>query len=44
MIDCNKLLVKKLHEEIIGSEEQLNSLNTFHFVNSSLIKFIHYEK
>lgn len=44
MIDCDKLLVINLHEEIIGSEEQLNSLNTFHFVNSSLVKFNHYEK
>ena len=44
MIDCDKLLVIKLYEEIIGSEERLNSLNTFHFVNSSLIKFNHYEK
>lgn len=44
MIDCDKLLVINLHEEIIGSEEQLNSLNTFHFVNFSLVKFNHYEK
>ena len=44
MIDCDKLLVINLHEEIIGSEEQLNSLNTFHFVNSSLVRFKYYEK
>ena len=39
MIDCDKLMVINLYKEISGSEEQLNSLNTFHFVNSSLIKF-----
>ena len=44
MLDCDKLLVINQHIEISGSEEQLNSLNTFHFVNSSLVKFKHYEK
>ena len=44
MIDCDKLMVINLYKEISGSEEQLNSLNTFHFVNSSLIKSKYHEK
>ena len=44
MIDCDVFLFMSLNKEISDSEEQLNSLNTFHFVNSSLFKFKHYEK
>lgn len=33
-----------LYKEISDPEEQLNSLNSFHFINSSLVRKNNYEK